>query len=257
MNDSVGRMFELAGQVALVTGASKGIGAAIARSLAACGARVVVSSRRQEAIEAVAEAIRSQGGQAEAVAAHVGDPEQLRRLVETSCERCGGIDILVNNAATNPTFGPLVAQSLEVFEKILSVNLKGPFELCRLVQPVMKARGGGSIINISSIGGLRPEPMLGLYSVSKAALLSLTQVMAREWGGDRIRVNAICPGLVQTKFSEALWRDEATLRGFLERVPLGRMAQADDIAPLAVYLASPASGYCTGAVFTIDGGLTV
>jgi NAD(P)-dependent dehydrogenase (short-subunit alcohol dehydrogenase family) len=257
MNDSVRGLFELAGQVALVTGASKGIGAAIARSLAACGARVVVSSRRQEAIEAVAEAIRSQGGQAEAVAAHAGDPEQLRRLVDTSCERCGGVDILVNNAATNPTFGPLVAQSLEVFEKILSVNLKGPFELCRLVQPVMKARSGGSIINISSIGGLRPEPMLGLYSVSKAALLSLTEVMAREWGGDQIRVNAICPGLVQTKFSEALWRDEATLRGFLERVPLGRMAQADDIAPLAVYLASPASGYCTGAVFTIDGGLTV
>lgn len=250
-------LFDLSGKAALVTGASQGIGAAIAHGLAACGARVVASSRRQEAVDAVAAAIRAAGGQAEACAAHVGDPEQLRRLIEISADRCGGIDILVNNAATNPTFGPLASQSLDVFEKILSVNLKGPFELCRLAQPIMSARGGGSIINLSSVGGLRPEPMLGLYSVSKAALISLTQVMAREWGAEGIRVNAICPGLVQTKFSQALWRDEATLRGFLERVPLGRMAQAEDVAPLAVYLASPASGYCTGAVFTIDGGVTI
>ncbi|MDZ4783613.1 MAG: glucose 1-dehydrogenase [Planctomycetia bacterium] len=257
MSNSLLAGFDLNGKVALVTGASKGIGAAIAQGLATCGALVVVSSRKQDAVEAVAAEIRTQGGKAEAIAAHAGDPAQLRSLVDACTERCGGVDILVNNAATNPKFGPLLDQNLDVFEKTLAVNLKGPFELCRLVHPLMRARGGGSIINISSIGGLRPEPMLGLYNVSKAALLSLTQAMAREWGGDQIRVNAICPGLVQTKFSEALWRDEATLRGFLERVPLGRMAQSEDIAPLAVFLASPASGYCTGAIFTIDGGLTI
>ncbi len=257
MNNTLLAKFDLSGKVALVTGASKGIGAAIAVGLAECGARVVVSSRKQDAVDAVAKEILARGGQAEAIAAHAGDAAQLRALVDAICARCGGIDILVNNAATNPTFGPVAEQSLDVFEKILAVNLKGPFELARLVYPVMRGRGGGSIINISSIGGLRPEPMLGLYSVSKAALLSLTQVMAREWAADQIRVNAICPGLVQTKFSEAFWRDETMLRGFLDRVPLGRIAQSDDIAPLAVYLASAASGYCTGGVFTIDGGLTL
>jgi NAD(P)-dependent dehydrogenase (short-subunit alcohol dehydrogenase family) len=249
--------FDLSGKVAIVTGASKGIGAAIAVGLAQCGASVVVSSRKQDAIDVVAERIRATGGHATAIAAHAGEPAALRTLVEETCQRLGGVDVLVNNAATNPTFGAVAEQSLDVFEKILSVNLKGPFELARLAYPIMRQRGGGSIINISSVGALRPEPMLGLYSVSKAALVSLTQVLAREWAGDQVRVNAICPGLVQTKFSEALWNNDALLKGFLKRVPLGRMAQAEEMAPLAVFLASPAGGYCTGGVYTVDGGLTL
>ncbi len=249
--------FDLRDKVAIVTGASKGIGAAIAQGLAECGAHVVVSSRKREAVEAVAEAIRQRGGQATAVAAHVGQPEQLHDLVASVAAGLGGIDILVNNAATNPTFGAVADQSLEVFEKILAVNVKGPFELARLVFPIMRERGGGSIINIASVGALRPEPMLGLYSVSKAALVSLTQVLAREWASAQVRVNAICPGLVQTKFSETLWNNESLLKGFLRRVPLGRLAQPDEIVPLAALLASPAGNYCTGGVYTIDGGLTL
>jgi dehydrogenase/reductase SDR family protein 4 len=249
--------FDLTGRVAIVTGASRGIGAAIAQGLAQCGAAVVVSSRQQAAVDEVAAGICAAGGRAEAIAAHAGDAGQLQALVDQTCERLGGIDILVNNAAINPTLGPVAEQSLEVFDKTISVNLRGPFELSRLAYRVMRGRGGGSIVNISSVGALRPEPMLGLYNVSKAGLVCLTQVMAKEWAGENVRVNAICPGLIQTKFSEALWSNEEILGDFLRRVPLGRVAAAEDIAPLAVYLASPASSYCTGSVFTIDGGLTI
>jgi NAD(P)-dependent dehydrogenase (short-subunit alcohol dehydrogenase family) len=257
MNNTLQAKFDLSGKIAIVTGASKGIGRAIAEGLAECGAHVVVSSRKREAVEAVAAAIRERGGQASAVAAHAGQPAQLGDLVSSVVTGLGGIDILVNNAATNPTFGAVADQSLEIFDKILEVNLKGPFELSRLVFPIMRERGGGSILNISSDGALRPEPMLGLYSVSKAALVSLTQVLAKEWGAAQVRVNAICPGLVQTKFSEALWNNEAMLKGFLKRVPLGRMAQPDEIVPLAAFLASSAGSYCTGGVYTVDGGMTI
>jgi NAD(P)-dependent dehydrogenase (short-subunit alcohol dehydrogenase family) len=144
-----------------------------------------------------------------------------------------------------------------VFDKIMSVNVKGPLELAKLAHPLLKSRGNGAIINVSSIGGLRPEPLLGLYSVSKAALVSLTKVMAQEWSRDGIRANVICPGLVRTKFSAALWQNDAHLQRFLQSVPLGRIAQAEEIVGLAVYLAGDASRYCTGAVFTIDGGYTI
>lgn len=247
-------LFNLRGKVAIVTGASKGIGEAVARGLAEFGAQVVISSRKQEAVEAVAASLRAAGQEATAVAAHVGDAAALRHLVNTACERYGGIDILVNNAATNPVYGPLLATDDAVFDKILSVNLKAPLELARLAHPHLARRGGGSIINVSSIGGLSPEPGPGLYSVSKAALLSLTKVMAREWASDGIRVNALCPGLLQTKFSAAMWQDEATLQRFLRDVPLGRIGQPEDLVGLAIYLASDASRYCTGAIFTVDGG---
>jgi NAD(P)-dependent dehydrogenase (short-subunit alcohol dehydrogenase family) len=247
-------LFDLTGKVAVVTGASQGIGAASAHALAAFGAKVVVSSRKPEAVAAVAQAIRSAGGEATPVAAHMGDPAAIRGLVEQTRSAYGGVDIIVNNAATNPVYGPLLEASEAAFDKIMAVNVKGPLELARLAYPLMKDRGGGSIINISSIGGLRPEPLLGLYSVSKAALISLTKVMAQEWASAGIRANAVCPGLVQTKFSAALWQDEATLRRFLQAVPLGRIAQPEEIAGLIVYLASPAASYCTGAVFIADGG---
>ncbi len=243
----------LAGQTALVTGASQGIGAAIARGLGECGARVVVSSRKQEAVDKVAAELRAAGCEAVALAAHLGQTDSIQALVEKTHSLFGGIDIVVNNAATNPVFGPAISADETAFDKIMAVNLRGPFTLARLVFPHMRQRGG-AIVNISSVGGLRPEPMLGLYSVSKAALISLTQVLAQEGGESNIRVNAICPGLVKTKFSAALWQDEAILSGFLSRVPLGRMAEPDEIAALAVFLCSPAASYCTGGVFTADGG---
>jgi dehydrogenase/reductase SDR family protein 4 len=249
-------LFDLTGKIALVTGASKGIGAAIARGLAEFGARVVVSSRKIDAVEVVAAELRTDGLNASALAAHMGDAAAIKRLVEETTRLHGGIDILVNNAATNPVYGPLLDADAAAFDKILNVNVKGPLELARAAHPHLR-RSGGSILNISSIGGLSPEASLGLYSVSKAALISLTKVMAAEWAGDGIRVNAICPGLIQTKFSAALWQDEQRLQRFLAEIPLGRIGQPEEIVGLAVFLASDAARYCTGAVFTVDGGYTI
>lgn len=257
MNDLSAELFDLTGQVALITGASRGIGLAIARGLARFGAQVVLSSRKAESIQQAVELIRDEGGEATGVAAHMGNAEDIQRLISCTIDAYGGVDILINNAATNPVFGPLLDCDDGVFDKIMEVNLKGPLNLAKQVQPIMASRGGGSIINVSSVGGLRPEPMLGLYSVSKAALINLTRVMAAEWGEQGIRVNAICPGLVQTQFSEALWADEKILNSIVGRLPLKRMAQPEELIGMAVYLASSASSFCTGSVFTVDGGHTL
>jgi NAD(P)-dependent dehydrogenase (short-subunit alcohol dehydrogenase family) len=257
MASSLSDIFRLDGKVAIVTGASKGIGESIAKALAAFGATVVVSSRKQEAIDGVAPAIQAAGGKSAAIAAHAGDLNQCRALVDQTVSQFGGVDIIVNNAAANPVFGPIIDTDDAVFDKIFAVNVKGPLELAKRAFPTMQKRGGGSVINISSIGGLSPEPMLGVYSVSKAALISLTKVLASEWGPARIRVNAVCPGLVKTKFSQALWQTEDILRRFTEELPLRRIAQPDEIAPLCVFLAGEGAGYCTGSVFTIDGGHTI
>jgi NAD(P)-dependent dehydrogenase (short-subunit alcohol dehydrogenase family) len=243
--------------VAIVTGASKGIGEAIARALAEYGARVVVSSRKQEAVDAVADSIRAAGGEALGVAAHAGDPAQLGRLVDAAVARWGGVDVVVNNAATNPVFGPVVEQGAEAFAKIMAVNVQGPLELARLAYPHMKARGGGSVVNISSIGGLTPEPGLGLYSVSKAALVSLTKVLAAEWGPDNVRANVVCPGLIKTKFSEALWSNDRIVRQMMALQPIKRVGEPEDVAGLVLFLASDAAAYCTGGVYTADGGYTI
>jgi len=257
MPRSIKKRFDLSGKIAIVTGASKGIGESIAHGLAEFGAKVVVSSRKQEAVDSVAHAIQSAGGDALAVAAHVGSTSDLQNLLDQTVARFGGVDIVVNNAATNPVFGPAAQAGEGAFDKIMAVNVRGPLELSQRAFPIMAQRGGGSVINISSVGGIRPEPMLGIYSVSKAALISLTRVLAKEWGGANVRVNAICPGLVQTKFSAALWQDEDHLKRFLGEIPLGRIAQPDEMAGLAVFLASDAASYCTGGVFVADGGSTV
>ena len=250
-------LFSLSNKVALITGASKGIGRAIAEMYAEAGAKVVVSSRKQEAVDAVAQEIKSKGQQATAIACNVGDAADIKRLVEETIKQYGTIDILVNNAAANPSFGPVVETSDAAFDKIMNVNLKGPFELCKLVYPIMKAKKSGSVINISSIGGLKPEAGLGIYSMSKAALISLSKVMAKEWGDDNIRVNVICPGLIKTKFSEALWGNEKIMSVMMKMLALKRVGTSEEIAALALYLACDASAYSTGAVFTADGGFTI
>ncbi len=247
-------MFRLDGKIALVTGASKGIGGVMARALAEFGASVVLSSRKQEAVDEIARRLESDGLDATAVAANVGYIDDVERLVERTLEVYGGLDIVVNNAAANPVYGPLQDTDQRAFDKIIDVNLKGPFELCKRAYPIMRRRGGGSIINISSIGGLIPESDIGIYSVSKAAIISLTKAMAQDWGADNIRVNAICPGLIKTSFSEALWNDNETRERFEKRIPLCRIGGAEDIAGLAVYLASDASAYCSGGYYMVDGG---
>jgi NAD(P)-dependent dehydrogenase (short-subunit alcohol dehydrogenase family) len=248
------KLFQLDGRIALVTGASKGIGEAMARGLAEFGARVVVCSRKQEAVDEVASRFRADGLEATGIAANMGNIGDIHALVDSTVAAYGGLDIIINNAAANPVFGPVQNTDERAFDKIIDVNLKGPFELCKKAYPILKQRGGGSIIHISSVGGLTPEAGIGIYSVSKAAIINMTKAMAQDWGADNIRVNAICPGLIKTKFSEALWSDETSHDRFVKRIPLGRIGEAEDIKGLAVYLASAASAYCTGGIYMVDGG---
>ncbi len=249
--------FALEGRVGLVTGASRGIGRAIALRLAQAGAKVVVCSRKPDGVQSVADEIQAAGGQALAVQAHVGKAEDVAALVTRTLALWGRIDIVVNNAGTNPHFGPLLTADEGQFDKIMDTNVKGAFRLCKAIVPYMEQQGGGKIINIASIAGLRPSPAMGVYCVSKAALLMLTQVLAMELGRANIQVNAIAPGVIKTRLSEALWQTPQIAEPILGRMPLGRFGEPEDIAGLALYLASPASDYITGAVFVVDGGLNV
>lgn len=246
--------FHLKQKVALVTGASRGIGEAIARLLAEAGAHVVVASRKPEACAAVAADIRAQGGKATAIAAHMGDPEAIGRLVDGTVAACGGLDIVVNNAATNPVFGPLLDCDAGAFQKIYDVNVRGPLLLCQRALPHLLQRGGGALVHIASIGGISPEPGLGVYSSSKAALISLSKAMALEWGAGGVRSNVICPGLTKTRFAQAIWQDEHMAQEAVGTQPIARVAEPDEIAGMALFLASPASSYCTGGVYPVDGG---
>lgn len=249
-------LFRLDGKVAIVTGASKGIGAAMARGLAEFGAKVIISSRKQEAVDEVANTFRTAGLEATGIACHVGDTDQLRQLVETTISTYGRIDIIINNAATNPIFCPLEEADAVVFDKIMNVNVRAPFLLSKFAYSHLKKQGG-SIINISSVEGHKPSMGLGLYSTSKGALITLTQSQAKEWGKDGIRANVICPGLIKTKFSAALWQNEAILKHIEGQLPSARIGKPNEMAGLAVFLASDASSYCTGAVFTADGGYLI
>lgn len=251
------KAFDLTGKVAVITGASKGIGESIARFYAAHGATVVVSSRKQADLDALAADIVAQGGKAVGIAAHTANMDHLKNLVSKTVELFGGIDIVVNNAATNPVYGPSLECDGDAFDKIMGINVKSPFEFAKMVQPIMKSRGGGNILNISSIAGITPDAGLGMYSVSKAAMNMLTKVLAKEWGNDGIRVNSICPGLIKTKFSEALWQNEQILNHFVKRLPIARMGTVEEIAGLALFLVSDVAGYCTGGIYTADGGTTI
>jgi NAD(P)-dependent dehydrogenase (short-subunit alcohol dehydrogenase family) len=256
MMDPRGR-FDLTGKVALITGASKGIGEAIALAFAAAGAKVVVSSRKQAALDAAAAKIEERGGEVLALAAHTGETDAINALVARSVERFGGVDIAVNNAATNPHFGPLLTADEGQWQKILDVNVIGYFRVAKAVVPEMQKRGGGKIINIASVAGLRPMSAMGIYSVSKAAVLMLTQVLAQELGAHNIQVNAIAPGVIKTRFSSLLWQTESIARSIQAATPLGRFGEVDDLTAAALYLASSASDFMTGAVMVIDGGMSV
>ncbi len=235
--------FSLEGKVALVTGGSRGIGRAIALTFADAGADVAISSRKLPALEEVAEEIRGKGRKSIALACHIAKIEDSRNLVEKVKNEWGRIDILVNNAGTNPYYGPLLDAEEWAWDVTMNVNLKGPFLLSQLVARVMREQGGGSIINIASGAGIRPSA-LHIYSVSKAGLIMLTQVMAKEWGQYNIRTNAIAPGLVKTKFSEVFWKGSSAE----DRIPV-----PEDIAATALYLVSDASRYVNGETILIGG----
>jgi NAD(P)-dependent dehydrogenase (short-subunit alcohol dehydrogenase family) len=245
------------GKVAVITGASRGIGRAIALRLAGAGAKIVVSSRKLEGVQPVADEIVAAGGQALAFAAHVGQSEDVAALVSRTMEAFGRIDIVVNNAATNPHFGPMLSADEAQWDKILDTNAKGTFRMCKAVVPHMESQGSGKIINLTSIAGLRPWPGMGIYGISKAALIALTHQLAIELGAANIQVNAIAPGVIKTRFSQLLWQTPQISEPTLAHMPLGRFGEPNDVAGLALFLASSASDYITGAVFVVDGGLNV
>jgi NAD(P)-dependent dehydrogenase (short-subunit alcohol dehydrogenase family) len=246
--------FDLSGRVALVTGASRGIGSAIASLLAEHGATVVLSSRKQSDLDAEAERINAEHPEkAVAIAAHAGRPEDLERLVKEVIERFSRIDILVNNAATNPYMGPVLGSDLAAWDKTFEVNVRGMFVLTKLVYEASMEERGGAVVNVASIGGLRPGIGLGVYNVTKAAVIMLTRQLAREIGG-KVRVNAVAPGLIKTRFAEALWGNEAILDRVLAQNPMGRIGTPDEVASAVLFLASDAASYVNGEVLVVDGG---
>jgi NAD(P)-dependent dehydrogenase (short-subunit alcohol dehydrogenase family) len=246
--------FDLHGRVALVTGASRGIGSAIANALAEQGAHVALSSRKQGDLDVEAERINARFPErAHAIAAHAGKPEDLERLVKEVMARFGRIDILVNNAATNPYFGPVLNADLGAWDKTFEVNLRGVFTLTKLVYEASMEKHGGAIVNVASVGGLRPGLGLGVYNITKAGVIMLTRQLARELGG-KVRVNAVAPGLVKTRFAEALWGNEAILERVVSSNPMGRIGMPDEIAGAVAFLVSDAASYVNGEVLVIDGG---
>lgn len=249
--------FDVTGRTALVTGGSRGIGLAIGTALAQAGAKVTLAARHGDDVEAAAAGLRERGGQALGVVANVSRAEDCSRLVESVEAALGPIEILVNNAATNVHFGPLLEADDGMWQKMVETNLLSAVRLCRLVVPGMKERGHGKIINVASVAGIQPGVGQGVYGALKAALIQFTRSLAQELGYANIQVNAIAPGLVQTRFASVL-TETPQIRESVERAtPMGRIATPDEIAGAALYLASPASDFMTGQVLVVDGGLTL
>ncbi len=255
MSFSLGE-FSLEGKVALVTGGSRGIGKAIAVGLANAGADVALASRKLPDLEEVAKEIKGTGRKSLVVAAHVGRLDDVNNLVTKVKGEFGKIDILVNNAATNPTMDQAIDVDERAWDSIMNLNMKGLFFLSQAVARLMKEQGGGKIINVASVAGITPD-ILPVYSISKAGVIMATKVMAQQWAQYGIRVNAIAPGLTRTRFSEALWGNQDILQGALLGTPLRRVAEPEEMVGAVVFLASDASSYVTGQVLPVDGGATI
>jgi NAD(P)-dependent dehydrogenase (short-subunit alcohol dehydrogenase family) len=249
-------LFDLTGKVAVITGSTKGIGLAIATRMAEHGATVVISSRTPDACEAVAAGIRARGHTAVAIPCHIGRKEELQALVDRTVAACGGIDILVENAAVNPYLGPSAGIPDAAFDRVMASNIRSNVWLANMAIPGMAGRGGGAVIIISSIGGLRGSAQLGAYAISKAADMQLARNIAVEWGPRNIRANAIAPGLIRTDFARALWENPALYRRRTRETPLQRIGEPDEIAGAAVFLAAAAGSFVTGQTIVIDGGTT-
>jgi NAD(P)-dependent dehydrogenase (short-subunit alcohol dehydrogenase family) len=248
-------IFDLTGKIAVVSGASRGIGESAARLLANYGAHVVVSSRKAAGVAAVAEAINAEGGKATALACHIGSIEAIDELVGTVEREFGRIDILVNNAAVSPYFGPILDTDMGAFAKAVDVNIRGYFYMSMKAARLMKGQEtGGAIVNTASINGVRPGMFLGVYSMTKAAIINMTQAFAKECAPNRIRCNAVLPGLTDTKFASALIQNDVVRNTFVPLIPLKRIAEPDEIAPAILFLASNAASYVTGSCLVVDGG---
>ncbi|HHX33790.1 MAG TPA: SDR family oxidoreductase [Gammaproteobacteria bacterium] len=249
------KIFDLDGKIAFVSGASRGIGAAIAQLLAQQGAHVIVSSRRLESCEAIVESITAANGKATAMACHIGEMEQISAVFAQIREQFGRLDILVNNAAANPFFGNILDTDLGAFQKTVDVNIRGYFFMSVEAGKLMRENGGGSIINVASVNGISPAQLQGIYSVTKAAVISMTKAFAKDCASFGIRCNALLPGLTDTKFASALTSNEAILKHALQIIPLNRVADPSEMAGAVLYLASDASSYTTGTTLTVDGGM--
>ncbi|MGH8807445.1 MAG: SDR family oxidoreductase [Noviherbaspirillum sp.] len=247
-------LFDLSGKIALVTGASRGIGESIAKTLAAYGAHVIVSSRKRESCETVVAAIREAGGSAEALACHIGEMAQIEAMFAAIESKHGRLDILVNNAATNPYFGPILDTDVSSFQKTLDVNIRGYFYGSVSGIKLMAKNGGGSVVNVASVNGVIPGDLQGIYSITKAAVISMTQAFAKECAQFGVRVNALLHGPTDTKFASALVHNPAVLNKMMPHVPMRRVAQPDEMAGAVLYLASNAASYTTGACINVDGG---
>jgi len=247
-------LFNLTGKVALVTGASRGIGESIAKLLAEQGAHVIVSSRKLDGCQAVVDQIKEKGGSAEAVPCHIGDLEQIANIFQHIKETHGKLDILINNAATNPFFGHVLDTDLMAFKKTVDVNIQGYFFMCVEGGKLMKANGGGAIVNVASVNGVIPGSLQGIYSITKASVISMTKTFAKECAQLGIRVNAILPGATDTKFAATLVKNPAILEKALEHIPMNRVAEPDEMAGTVLYLVSDAASYTTGACINVDGG---
>lgn len=250
-------LFDLTGRIALVSGASRGIGAAIARLLAEQGAHVIVSSRKLDGCKLISDEIVAAGGSAESLACHIGNMDDIEQTFATIRERHGRLDILVNNGAANPYFGPILDTDLRAFNKTVEVNLRGYFFMSVGAGRLMKENGGGAIVNTASVNALVPGPGQGIYSITKAAIVNMTKAFARECAPFGIRVNALLPGLTKTKFAGALFDNKSVYDDWVSRVPLGRHARPDEMAGAALYLVSDAATYTTGESLVVDGGLTI
>jgi NAD(P)-dependent dehydrogenase (short-subunit alcohol dehydrogenase family) len=256
-SQQIAELFELTGKVAVITGSSRGIGRSIAETMAGLGAKVVVSSRKADACEEVARQIAARGGEAAVIPCNISRKVEVEALIEGTVRRFGRIDILVCNAAVNPVFGPMAQLTDEAFDKIMGSNVKSNLWLCNLAIPGMAAHGGGVVIIVSSIAGLRGNQVIGAYGISKAADFALARNLAVEWGPKNVRVNCIAPGLIRTDFARALWENPDILKNRTAATPLRRIGTPDEIGGIAAFLASSAASFITGQIIIADGGVTI